>query len=265
MIQFSFNRFAKLARWSLTNDKKYHVKSLLQMFIVLVLLFVFFTINPNRIVMAQQSVGYQACAIGTVAIFLVGIVMGSSFMFYSMDGKHDKQALLLLPASNFEKFLMRYSSWMILVPLNLVAFFAADLVQYLVNVLMGHDYATFVSTTFVDMVSNIWNKMSEELRSGFVIVLTLVIVWMHSLYALGATFFRSHKYNWIPTTIIIILLVILQVVINSLMGNQSLEIQTETNKFIVNVVIVILLIVFNFWMSYRLFCRQQVIGKLVNL
>ena len=102
MIQFSFNRFAKLARWSLTNDKKYHVKSLLQMFIVLVLLFVFFTINPNRIVMAQQSVGYQACAIGTVAIFLVGIVMGSSFMFYSMDGKHDKQALLLLPASNFE-------------------------------------------------------------------------------------------------------------------------------------------------------------------
>ena len=107
--------------------------------------------------------------------------------------------------------------------------------------------------------------MSEELRSGFVIVLTLVIVWMHSLYALGATFFRSHKYNWIPTTIIIILLVILQVVVNSLMGNQSLEIQTETNKFIVNVVIVILLIVFNFWMSYRLFCRQQVIGKFINL
>ena len=70
MIQFNFNRFAKLARWSLTNDKKYHVKSLLQMFIVLVLLFVFFTINPNRIVMAQQSVGYQACAIGTLAIFL---------------------------------------------------------------------------------------------------------------------------------------------------------------------------------------------------
>ena len=68
MIQFSFNRFAKLARWSLTNDKKYHVKSFLQMFVVMVLLYVFFTINPNRIVMAQTSVGYQACVIGTFAI-----------------------------------------------------------------------------------------------------------------------------------------------------------------------------------------------------
>lgn len=265
MIQFSFNRFAKLARWSLTNDKKYHVKSLLQMFIVLVLLFVFFTINPNRIVMAQQSVGYQACAIGTVAIFLVGIVMGSSFMFYSMDGKHDMQALLLLPASNFEKYLMRYSSWMILIPLNLVAFFAADLVQYLVNVLMGHDYATFVSTTFVGMVSNIWNKIAIDSRCGFVSLMILIAVWLHSLYALGATFFRSHKYNWIFSTLIIVALLILFVVIDSIMGDQSFDINTKTIEFMVNIVVVILLVMFNFWMSYRFFCRQQVIGKLVNL
>ena len=30
MIQFNFNRFVKLAKWSLTNDKKYHVKTFLQ-------------------------------------------------------------------------------------------------------------------------------------------------------------------------------------------------------------------------------------------
>jgi hypothetical protein len=150
-------------------------------------------------------------------------------------------------------------------PLHLVAIFAADLAQYVINMLLGHPNVAFVTMEFVKMICATWNKMPEELRNGLVTVLILVIVWMHSLYALGATFFRSHKYNWIPTTIIIILLMVLQVVINSLMGNQSLEIQTETNKFIVNVVVILLLIVFNFWMSYRLFCRQQVIGKLINL
>lgn len=263
MIQFSFNRFGKLARWSLTNDKKYHWKSFLQTFVILLLVFLFFTVA--KVKFNGNNAFYVACAISVIASLFVTVILGSSFMFYSMEGKHDMQALLLLPASNFEKYLMRYASWLILLPLHLVAIFAADLAQYVINMLLGHPNVAFVTMEFVKMICATWNKMPEELRNGLVTVLILVIVWMHSLYALGATFFRSHKYNWIPTTIIIILLMVLQVVINSLMGNQSLEIQTETNKFIVNVVVILLLIVFNFWMSYRLFCRQQVIGKLINL
>ena len=263
MIQFSFNRFAKVAQWSLSNDKKYHLKSFLQTFVIILLVFLFFTIAEVK--MNGNEAFYVACSISVIASLLVTIVLGSSFMFYSMEGKHDMQTLLLLPASNFEKYLTRYASWLILLPLHLVAIFGADLVQYIINVLLGHTNVAFVTIEFVKMMCDTWNKMPENLRSGLVSVLILVIVWMHSLYALGATFFRSRKYNWIPTTIIIVLLMVLQVVINSLMGNQTLEIQTETNKFIVNVIIIIMLVVFNFWMSYRLFCRQQVIGKWVNL
>ena len=263
MIQFSFNRFAKVAQWSLSNDKKYHLKSFLQTFVILLLVFLFFTIAEVRF--NGNEAFNVACSISVIVSLLVTLTMGSSFMFYSMEGKHDMQTLLLLPASNFEKYLTRYASWLILLPLHLVAIFGADLVQYIINVLLGHTNVAFVTIEFVKMMCDTWNKMPENLRSELVSVLILVIVWMHSLYALGATFFRSRKYNWIPTTIIIVLLMVLQVVINSLMGNQTLEIQTETNKFIVNVIIIIMLVVFNFWMSYRLFCRQQVIGKWVNL
>lgn len=263
MIQFSFNRFAKVAQWSLTNDKKYHLKSFLQTFVIMLLVFLFFTIAEVRF--NGNDAFYIACSISVIVSLLVTVILGSSFMFYSMEGKHDMQALLLLPASNLEKYLIRYASWIILLSMHLVAIFAADLVQYVINLLLGHPNVAFVTMEFVKMMGDTWYRMPEELRSGFVIVLTLVIIWMHSFYALGATFFRSRKYNWIPTTIIIVLLMVLQVVINSLMGNQSLEIHTQTNKFLVNVVVTLLLIVFNFWMSYRLFCRQQVIGKLVNL
>lgn len=43
MIQFNIHRFAKVARWSLTNDKSYYMRSLLQMFVFLTLVFLFFT------------------------------------------------------------------------------------------------------------------------------------------------------------------------------------------------------------------------------
>ena len=39
MIQFDFNRFGKLARWSLVNDKSYYVRTFLQMVAVLTLAF----------------------------------------------------------------------------------------------------------------------------------------------------------------------------------------------------------------------------------
>ena len=75
-------------------------------------------------------------------------------MFYSMKNKHDKQALLMLPASNFEKYLMRYSTWLILLPIYTVALLGADLIQYLVNIMMNHEYTTFVMSFIVDKLSN---------------------------------------------------------------------------------------------------------------
>ena len=43
MVQFNINRFGKLARWSLTNDRKYHIKSFFQNLVIFTLVFVFFT------------------------------------------------------------------------------------------------------------------------------------------------------------------------------------------------------------------------------
>ena len=45
MIQFNLNRFGKLAKWSLTNDKGYYVKSFLQVLVIATLAFIAFTTN----------------------------------------------------------------------------------------------------------------------------------------------------------------------------------------------------------------------------
>lgn len=261
MIQFSLNRFGKLAKWSLTNDRKYYVKSFLQVFVIMLLGFLFF---PTTIKSYDHMGGYHACCIMIVIMLLVTVVLGPSFMYYSMENKHDMQNLLMLPASNFEKYLMRYASWIFLIPLYLVAFFGADLLQYVVHWILGHDYVVFVSTTLANRISDTWREMPDSLRYTAVNTIIILAIWFHPLYALGATFFRSRKFNWVLTTIVIVLLTIVQMWIFPFEEHTSYK-ETTTTSIVFGYVFAVCWAILSFWLSYKLFCRTQVIGRFVNL
>ena len=168
MIQFDIHRFGKLAKWSLVNDKKYLIKSFLQVFAIFVFLFLFFTYVMSRESVRSSINAYETCSIAVMILFGVTCVVGSSFMFYSMEGKHDMQNLMMLPASNFEIYLMRYASWILLLPLYLVAFLGADVLQYVVNLMVGHEHVTFVTSTLVDSLSRLFQlDVHSHLRHTF--------------------------------------------------------------------------------------------------
>lgn len=262
MIQFNIHRFGKLARWSLVNDKKYYIKAMLHVFAVLVFFFLFFTYVMRGQAPADS---YKVCCFIVVTMLIATFVLGPSSMFYSMEGKHDRQTLLMLPASNLEKFLMRYATWMLLLPLYLVAFLGADVLQYVFNQMVGREYVTFVTSTLMDSISRMQQSMPDNVHSMFWNSLWLLAVWFHSLYALGATFFRTRRFNWVLTTIVIILLTILQAWAYPYEEFVSdCNASTTTASHITNLV-ALCWVVLNFWLSYRLFCRQQVIGKFVNM
>ena len=262
MKQFDIHRFGKLARWSLVNDKKYYIKAMLQVFAVLVFFFLFFT----HVMRGQTPAdSYKVCCFIVVTMLIATFVLGPSSMFYSMEGKHDRQTLLMLPASTLEKYLMCYASWILLLPLYLVVFLGADVLQYVFNQLVGHEYVTFVTSTLVDSISRMQQSMPDNVHSMFWNSLWLLAVWFHSLYALGATFFRTRKFNWVLTTIVIILLTILQTwayPYEEFVSDRNAS--TTTASHITNLV-ALCWVVLNFWLSYKLFCRQQVIGKFVNM
>lgn len=262
MIQFNFNRFVKLAKWSLTNDKKYHVKTFLQTLVIMTLVFLFLT--SITVTFGKDNANYQACSIATIILFASTFVVGSSFMFYSMERKNDMQALLMLPASNFEKYLMRYVSWILLLPLYLVATVAADLVQYVFGLVVGHEEVRFVISATMEMLGKAWSQVPAEKHSVVVIGLALLFLWFQSFYALGANFFRTNKYNWIPTTAVIIVLFLLLVWLSPDRGKIELVKEDSASDTVKNVVYAVW-VALNYWLSYRLFCRRQVIGKFVNV
>ena len=264
MIQFNFNRFGKVAKWSLTNDRSYYLRSFLQVLVILTLIFLGFTTQFFSFKINGETRVYDSCASIAMIIFLVNLIAGPSLMFQSMKGKHDRQTLLMLPASNFEKYIMRYSTWIILLPLYVIAFFGADLIQYLVNVLGGNENVMFVTTKLIDNVSDTMKHLWATERKFMLTDFFVAMVWLHSVYALGGTFFRSHKYAILLTTVAIIVYGLLHVWLFG-KGSSSDEINPSDKTDIIWCISYGILIIVNYWLSYRLFCRNQVIGKFVNL
>ena len=109
MIQFNVNRFWKLVRWSLTMDRRWFVKNTLSWLVVFTLVFLFFTCVAKFNNQSASLQSYQACASMVLCTTIAILVLGPTMMFNSMQGKHDDQRLLMLPASNLEKYLVRYS------------------------------------------------------------------------------------------------------------------------------------------------------------
>ena len=264
MIQFNINRFGRLAKWSLTVDRGFYLRNLLNVFVIMSLFFIAFTTHFFHLYVNGNDTAYRPCVAATMIMLIITGVTGPSWMFSSMKGKHDLQTLLMLPASNFEKFLMRYSTWILLLPLYIVAFLGADLVQYLVNVIWGSKDVMFVTTDVIDHINALWARMPNSNRTivNGVIVCALLF---HSLYVLGGTFFRSHKYSWVLTTVSIIVICMVIFWLSPESSEGSIDKEHTTKELLAWDALYGVWFLVNFWLSYRLFCRQQVIGKFVNL
>jgi len=265
MIQFNLCRFGKVAKWSLQGDKRYYVKTFLQFLVVMLLTFLFFSMvvkmNGNHVN------GYRSCAIAEFAVVIVNIVIGPALMFYSMEGKHDMQTLMMLPASNFEKYLARYFNWIIVVGVSIVACLGADVIQYIIHMLLGHDYGRFVTSVLGDLFVRAANDVhtSEATHPRFILSMIVLVIWFQSLYAVGATLFRSRKFNWVITTIVIILIGMLFYKIGNKVEAIQLNDHSALMDYVVGVGFYLVWAMINFCLSYRFFCRTQNIGKIVNL
>ena len=263
MIQFDFSRFRKLVRWSLTMDRRWFVKNTLSWLVVFTLVFLFFTCVAK---FNDSLAAYHACASMLLCTTIAILVLGPTMMFNSMQGKHDDQRLLMLPASNLEKYLVRYSYWLLLLPSFVGSFIVADLLQYLVNWLSGHEGRMLVMQYLMSLDFNIVFPPSNVVPRSLIACIVLTFVWLHSCYAVGATFFRSHKHSWILTSVA---LIAFGIILGSLWPHDEISrsISSHTAISLLRLwnVIYIFLIAFNYWLSYKFFCRQQVIGKYVNV
>jgi hypothetical protein len=247
----------------MSQDMAYYKKSFLQMVVVMLLAFIFFLFvtKYGDDTWSNYEQGYRVAA-GLIMFVAAGaVVIGPSTMFYSMSGKHDRQNLLLIPASNFEKYLVRYMNWIVMLPIWAGAILLADVLQYIIHIVLGYEYYQFVVARTFELT----NYMVESIaHAPNYLVPSLVIVglWLHSVYTLGATFFRSRKYSFVYSTFAWIAVTIL---LSWLFPNWTLSEEQLPEACLIGNAINIVWTIVNFWLSYVDLCRTQVIGKFVNL
>ena len=289
MNGFNINRFGKTLRWVVSvNFRKlllWFAGSVLAVFLGEVL---FKVTNPYGIPLDMLRDISQFL---TMILILVSLIMASSIVS-SINEKRKREAFLMLPASNLEKFLsLLVYSTVICIAVAFLAIVLGDALRmfsywaagYQGMPYEGESYYYSVksdeygevfwwSSVIPMLIKNITPNiaLSAPLPVDFVVVqwafIIGMILWVHSTYILGGTLLR--KYSFVGTSVFVILLdtLIIRLIIASGMtmfhtqwdNGELIEYEIGVVSWIIAFVSPILSAL-NYWASFRIFKGFQLI------
>ena len=233
MNNFDINRFGRTLRWVVSvNFRKmllWFTGSVLAVFLGEIL---FKMMNPYGIPLDMLRDFSQFL---TMILIIVSLIMISSIVS-SINEKRKREAFLMLPSSNLEKYLsLVIYSTVICIAVAFLAIVLGDSLRmfaYWATDYQGMPYAdgSYCYSTYDDVTGGqvCWwssalpkmlNEMTPEIvNKGYgnyptdLVVIQLLfiyggILWIHSLYTLGGTLLR--KYSFVGTSVLMLLIVTL--------------------------------------------------------
>lgn len=176
-IQFSFRRFWHVLVWTLV----YHWRQLLTLFSVAFVTFVaveiieFIQVSNDYAYKIFNHKSHEAivkgalhdCSNGCMSFLALLMCIGAAFAFYNLHRKNEGRQLLMLPATNLEKFMAR---WVVYVPVLFVLYVVAFIVG---DVLRMAVWPVFVSSEKISFPTAI---------PEFFGVMKYLVVWTSTLH-----------------------------------------------------------------------------------
>lgn len=265
-------RFLSVIKWSLLTYKKQHIRNFLSMAVIY---FLFLAVNTTMLLGYPMGITPDMLAAGAhicVIAYCIATIALAANSFAFLKDKHARSQYLMLPATNLEKYLARIVIFILESTVLLFAsFVVADLLQMVISYILAHDAYSAIPAFFADIM---------DFNGGHLYAPFLVAtVWVSS-YILGSTFFS--KNSLVYTTLAWATLSVLMVTILGGLGVyivkniewlENIEIDWWFSDEVMNVIfdvagnaIMICVIMFNFWFSYRIFRKMNVVvNKFTNL
>ena len=284
MSTFNFNRFSQALKCHFLVERKMWIRLFGIYTLVMFMANLFFTRvadrgyshwadnYPSDLLDYYRSIVEQSAVFGII-FFCFAMLFTASSMFRQMKDTRKRSAYLLWPVSNVEKYVVSVLiSVVMMLFLTIGAFILADVLRVLVDWLTGR----IVVWGFTMPVMGRDGEHSWAVyQDGRLIWMLLVwSFYVHSLYIVGGTLFRRQQFLFTSGTIVVvgILLIMLlnQIDWNSIhfdfiTGTWDEKTLTYTQIFHPSFYIInstmMLLIAFHYWISYKLFCRMQVINN----
>ena len=284
MNTFSFNRFGKTLRWVLSVNQRrilYAIAgSVVGVFIAEMILLRMSSLD-SPFTMLNQYGDVSA------AVFAVTSLIQVSTIVSGVNEKRKREAFLMLPASNLEKFLalMTYTSVVCVLgvflafvlgdSLRMAWFWVSGPYTEIETSVMGNPVETYYwwSSAIPEMMDNLTPHILEaDSRNWFYlvmnfIVITAIAVWTHSLLIIGGTLLR--KYSFVASMLVFILFVWLLSWTIHHFGLYLFwsDVWKDGHHYVSEVgvlayilaVLLPLLSVFNYWASFHIFKNFQLI------
>ena len=272
MENFNIQRFGNVcSRLVMIRKKEYF-----RMFLGLMLVFTFFSVlacNPFKLEALSDETYKLAFLkisglIGVISFIIV--VLSGSMIISDLKTKQQRIDELALPATNLEKFVARaIGSTLLAVVIFLVAFFVADLLQMLINMLLHKGTFASITVAVKDTIMKTRDfditPFQHETAMATLISTLLSFLGANTTYVLGGMLFR--KSAWLKTSLALILLAI---IVFSLFVGYAYLVYKYTDYVVYipewvsnswfSVTFNIVQIVVCYYFAYRIYCRLQAIN-----
>lgn len=254
--------------WNIRNSRRALLTSMASMFFVMMLFFSI-CILKTRGNSALYVVQLLDTTVGLCAFaMMIWITVCGFCIFHNMKTKQQRIMFKMLPASNLEKFLTRYIFVFVLWTLGaIVAFCVADVMRILICIVTGTEWVQSSIPLFFKNFDFTLAEVDGTSRPEFGVTVLLWGFWVHTTYLLGGVLF-SRKQFVFTSAFLFALGFIVSWVLMSIHDNFDFSLSPEECVLPANILSAVfaVLIVFNYWLSFRLFKRMQVINnKWINL
>lgn len=217
---------------------------------------------------------------------IIGMVVSVAMIYYAsrimkcMDNKEKRISYLLLPATELEKFFSRTLFVTVGTALMiLVALLALELTHYLLLPLFDLP-AVYSQPMLVEVFSMKWAHASVDATGEPVyawwlmqLLVWIFCLWNHSLFILGGSFWYKHPF--LKTIGACLAVTILGGILFANLAEGGFLVrfsdwmqehyqdtpQTVNGLLTIISVVFLLFTVFNWWLSYRLFTRSEVVKR----
>lgn len=276
MSTFNITRFGQALKCQYMNSRKDWMLVFGIYFIALSFLNILFVRSTSfdggdyHDVVAKHGVAYmedaypiliKGIAVFDVIFFGIGMLFCASFLFYHLKKKPWCSAYLMWPASNLEKYLVSLVLNVVMAAIGtIICVIIADALRVLVDALSGRIVVWAIPMIFDLKTLNLnpliaWGPFLSE------------ILLIHAAYILGGTLFR--KQQFVLTTIAIVIIGYIMVFTwhSPVIDNANLFDLDEKGKSVPNAWFYVvsiggyLLTALCYWLSYKIFCRMQVINN----
>lgn len=274
-----FHRLAMVLRWDALSNWKKYVRNTLGLAFVFSFICIWYQFNwrSNGLVTYDDVKDLYLGSVSRLFMFISFVIFFfcGSRIFINMKTKASRSLFLMLPATNMEKFISRLlytvlgtflmivASWMIADIIQLV--FSLFLTPGMQGSLVGKAFEELFLNNNLDSSHFIVRNGTSVLGQTFPVgmVLFSLTLFTHSFFTLGGTVFR--KSATLLTICSSFILMFATAMISSFVDAEVLRhlVQSmEPNTFgWLMVMILLLLSVFNYWVSYKLFTHMQVINN----